>query len=68
MALLAVLLPLLMLGVVLALGRYEDLLLPKDPDEAGRPVPKARLTTKSNDRSGSGGRGNIVGAAPKPTP
>ncbi|MGI5379380.1 hypothetical protein ACQEV2_35010 [Streptomyces sp. CA-251387] len=33
MALLAVLLPLLMLGVVLALGRYEDLLLPKEKDE-----------------------------------
>ncbi|WP_265582681.1 hypothetical protein [Streptomyces ferrugineus] len=33
MALLAVLLPLLMLGVVLALGRYEELLLPeKDED------------------------------------
>lgn len=37
MALLAVLLPLLMLGVVLALGRYEDLLLPEDPAEADRP-------------------------------
>ncbi|WP_302186065.1 hypothetical protein [Streptomyces sp. AC550_RSS872] len=37
MALLAVLLPLLMLGVVLALGRYEDVLLPKEPDEADRP-------------------------------
>ncbi|MFH0515785.1 hypothetical protein ACHBTE_01210 [Streptomyces sp. M41] len=33
MALLTVLLPLAMLGVVLALGRYEDLLLPKEPDE-----------------------------------
>ncbi|WP_279616751.1 MULTISPECIES: hypothetical protein [Streptomyces] len=33
MALLAVLLPILMLGVVLALGRYEDLLLPKEKDE-----------------------------------
>lgn len=68
MALLAVLLPLLMLGVVLALGRYEDLLLPKDPDEADRPVPKARRTTKSNERSGSSRPGNIVGAAPKPSP
>lgn len=37
MALLVVLLPLFMLGVVLALGRYEDLLLPKDPDETERP-------------------------------
>lgn len=33
MALLAVLLPLLMLGVVLALGRYEELLLPTEQDE-----------------------------------
>lgn len=33
MALLAVLLPLLMLGVVLGLGRYEDLLLPKEREE-----------------------------------
>lgn len=35
MALLAVLLPLLMLGLVLALGRYEDLLLPREQDEDG---------------------------------
>ncbi|MFG2549997.1 hypothetical protein [Streptomyces sp. NPDC048581] len=35
MALLAVLLPLLMLGVVLALGRYEDLLLPTEQDDDG---------------------------------
>ncbi|MEU6254637.1 hypothetical protein [Streptomyces sp. NPDC047043] len=36
MAVLAVLIPLLMLGVVLALGRYEELLLPAkkaDPSE-----------------------------------
>jgi hypothetical protein len=33
MALLAVLLPLLMLGAVLALGRYEELLLPREPDD-----------------------------------
>ncbi|WP_167366186.1 hypothetical protein [Streptomyces caeruleatus] len=37
MALLAVLLPLLMLGAVLALGRYEDLLLPRETDETDRP-------------------------------
>ncbi|MBC9713388.1 hypothetical protein H9Y04_12485 [Streptomyces sp. TRM66268-LWL] len=37
MALLAVLTPLVMLGVVLALGRYEELLLPSadDTEEAG---------------------------------
>ncbi|MFG1671232.1 hypothetical protein [Streptomyces sp. Y7] len=33
MALLAVLLPLLMLAVVLALGRYEELVFPKIQDE-----------------------------------
>ncbi|MHC3468869.1 hypothetical protein ACYF6T_09145 [Streptomyces sp. 7R007] len=36
MAVLAVIIPVLMLGVVLALGRYEELLLPAekaDPDE-----------------------------------
>ncbi|MFV0132738.1 hypothetical protein ACLGIH_05750 [Streptomyces sp. HMX87] len=44
MAVLAVLIPVLMLGVVLALGRYEDLLLPDagqapDPfDPAARPA------------------------------
>jgi hypothetical protein len=37
MALLAVLIPLLMLGVVLVLGRYEELLLPQD--DAGRREP-----------------------------
>jgi hypothetical protein len=36
MALLAVLIPLLMLGVVLALGRYEELLLPEEREEAAR--------------------------------
>ncbi len=34
MVLLAVIIPLLMLGVLLALGRYEELLLPKEPSEA----------------------------------
>jgi hypothetical protein len=33
MAMLAVIIPLLMLGVVLALGRYEELLLPQDPGQ-----------------------------------
>ncbi|MFI6012427.1 hypothetical protein ACIBAG_27025 [Streptomyces sp. NPDC051243] len=33
MVLLAVLLPLVMLGVVLALGRYEDLLLPREQED-----------------------------------
>jgi len=33
MVLLAVIIPLFMLGVLLALGRYEELLLPTEPDE-----------------------------------
>ncbi|EPD67465.1 MULTISPECIES: hypothetical protein [Streptomyces] len=36
MALLAVIIPILMLGVVLALGRYEELLLPRGPDDGDR--------------------------------
>jgi len=39
MAMLVVLLPLLMLGVVLALGRYEELLLPEKGDEVTELVP-----------------------------
>jgi hypothetical protein len=40
MAVLAVIIPFLMLGVVLALGRYEELLLPGDPEDGvGRPEP-----------------------------
>ncbi|EGX54517.1 hypothetical protein SZN_37576 [Streptomyces zinciresistens K42] len=38
MALIAVLLPFLMLAVTLALGRYEELLLPAERDE--EPVPE----------------------------
>ncbi|MEU6688081.1 hypothetical protein [Streptomyces sp. NPDC046832] len=43
MALLAVLIPLLMLGVVLVLGRYEELLLPREDADRGQPaaVPSA---------------------------
>ncbi|MFF4269351.1 hypothetical protein [Streptomyces sp. NPDC001536] len=40
MAVLAVLIPLLMLGAVLALGRYEELLLPAEREEAV-PLPPA---------------------------
>ncbi|CAM5430444.1 MULTISPECIES: hypothetical protein [Streptomyces] len=50
MALLTVLLPLLMLGVMLALGRYEDLLLPQEQDPlepAAQPAP-----TMSHNPSG----------------
>ncbi|MFJ7335136.1 hypothetical protein ACIQU3_16155 [Streptomyces sp. NPDC101110] len=38
MALLAVLIPLLMLGVVLVLGRYEDLLLPHEDADRSQPA------------------------------
>ncbi|MFB7929835.1 MULTISPECIES: hypothetical protein [Streptomyces] len=45
MAMLAVLIPPLMLGVVLVLGRYEELLLPQEDadrrEPAGVPVPPA---------------------------
>ncbi|MFE2280293.1 hypothetical protein ACFXAE_24290 [Streptomyces sp. NPDC059454] len=37
MAVLAVLIPPLMLGVILMLGRYEELLLPPAPPEADPP-------------------------------
>lgn len=42
MAMLAVLLPLLLLGVVLLLGRYEELLLPQDDDTGPREPARAR--------------------------
>ncbi|WP_338784206.1 hypothetical protein [Streptomyces sp. DG1A-41] len=38
MALLAVLIPLFMLGVVLVLGRYEELLLPQDDADRREPA------------------------------
>ncbi|MGW0189945.1 hypothetical protein ACWDV7_29890 [Streptomyces sp. NPDC003362] len=39
MAVFAVLLPFLLLGVVLALGRYEELLLPTEPEpDAAEPA------------------------------
>ncbi|MEU3511649.1 hypothetical protein ABZ733_27885 [Streptomyces longwoodensis] len=43
MALLAALVPVVMLAVVLALGRYEDALLPT-PDTEAQPTPVARPT------------------------
>ncbi|MFK0124639.1 hypothetical protein ACIQSP_15140 [Streptomyces nigra] len=50
MALLAVLLPILMLCVMLALGRLEDLLLPEDPD----PVPSETRALGSGGATRSG--------------
>ncbi|CAL9633588.1 hypothetical protein [Streptomyces griseomycini] len=41
MVVLAVLVPLLMLGVVLVLGRYEDLVLPPRRPDAGDPAGRA---------------------------
>ncbi|MBB6414932.1 hypothetical protein HDC93_000484 [Streptomyces sp. AK010] len=38
MAMLAVLIPLLMLGVVLVLGRYEELLLPQEDADRGHRI------------------------------
>jgi hypothetical protein len=49
MAVLAVIIPLLMLGVVLALGRYEELLLPEEDadryEPVGTPSPVAAVTS-----------------------
>ncbi|MDL2077073.1 hypothetical protein QNN03_11540 [Streptomyces sp. GXMU-J15] len=39
MVMLTVIIPVLMLGVVLALGRYEELLLPKEPEPTSAPGP-----------------------------
>lgn len=39
MAMFAVLIPFVMLGVMLALGRYEELLLPEQRDEVRELVP-----------------------------
>ncbi|GAP49992.1 predicted protein [Streptomyces azureus] len=56
MAMLAVLIPLLMLGVVLVLGRYEELLLPQD--DAGRRepvgVPHTAATTATSSHVPAG--------------
>ncbi|MFC9126139.1 hypothetical protein ACFT4A_04725 [Streptomyces sp. NPDC057099] len=43
MAMLAVLIPPLMLGVVLVLGRYEELLLPQENAERREPGPRSTL-------------------------
>ncbi|MCX3288779.1 hypothetical protein OR263_19055 [Streptomyces sp. NEAU-H22] len=43
MAMLAVLIPLLMLGVVLVLGRYEELLLPQEDAERREPAAPAAV-------------------------
>ncbi|MET9528459.1 hypothetical protein [Streptomyces coeruleorubidus] len=56
MALLAVLIPLLMLGVVLVLGRYEELLLPQDDTDRREPagVPHTAATTATSSHAPAG--------------
>ncbi|MEW2806037.1 hypothetical protein AB0929_02740 [Streptomyces massasporeus] len=55
MAMLAVLIPLLMLGVVLVLGRYEELLLPQEDADRREPVgvPPAAAVTSSPAPAGT---------------
>jgi hypothetical protein len=56
MAMLAVLIPLLMLGVVLVLGRYEELLLPQEDTGRREPAvvpPAAPGATSSPASAGS---------------
>ncbi|MDQ0752541.1 zona occludens toxin (predicted ATPase) [Streptomyces africanus] len=56
MAMLAVLLPLLMLGVVVLLGRYEELLLPQDDTGRREPAgvsPAAATATSSRAPAGT---------------
>ncbi|WP_078603414.1 MULTISPECIES: hypothetical protein [unclassified Streptomyces] len=56
MALFAVLIPLLMLGVVLVLGRYEELLLPQDDADRSEPVgvpPAPAAATSSPAQAGT---------------
>ncbi|MBR8638759.1 hypothetical protein KEF29_04130 [Streptomyces tuirus] len=56
MAMLAVLIPLLMLGVVLVLGRYEELLLPQDDADRHEPVdvaPAPAAATSSHAPAGT---------------
>jgi hypothetical protein len=58
MALLAVIIPVLMLGVVLALGRYEELLLPEEDtdryDPVGAPHPAAATASATSSRGPAG--------------
>jgi hypothetical protein len=48
MAVLAVIIPLLMLGVVLALGRYEELLLPTEGADRNAPVALPSVASPAN--------------------
>ncbi|MFF3328100.1 hypothetical protein ACFYWX_00830 [Streptomyces sp. NPDC002888] len=53
MELLAVLIPVLMLGIVLALGRYEEMLLPAEK-EATRLAPPPALPTSPSSPAPAG--------------
>lgn len=55
MAMLAVLIPLLMLGVVLVLGRYEELLLPQEDTDRREPagVPPTAVAAASSPPAGT---------------
>jgi hypothetical protein len=64
MAILAVFIPVLMLGMVLALGRYEELLLPDDQDLAGPDPAHAPLPSSATSRVTS--RGAAETPAPSP--
>ncbi|MDQ1049826.1 hypothetical protein [Streptomyces sp. V4I2] len=55
MALLAVIIPLLMLGVVLALGRYEELLLPEEDADRYEPVAAPQPAAAATSSRGPAG-------------
>ncbi|WP_079085012.1 hypothetical protein [Streptomyces dysideae] len=67
MALLAMIIPILMLGVVLALGRYEELLLPEERDEAGPATVPAPLRPASSPTSSATSSPGPAGT-PAPSP
>ncbi|MGA5898520.1 hypothetical protein [Streptomyces venetus] len=54
MAMLAVLIPLLMLAVVLVLGRYEELLLPQDDADRREPVDVAPASAATSSPAPAG--------------
>ncbi|MFI9748963.1 hypothetical protein [Streptomyces collinus] len=57
MAMLAVFIPLLMLGVVLVLGRYEELLLPQEDAGRREPADVSPAAALPNDGTEPSGRG-----------
>ncbi|GGV60794.1 hypothetical protein GCM10010228_08930 [Streptomyces massasporeus] len=61
MAILAVLIPLLMLGVVLVLGRYEELLLPQEEADRREPAGVPPAAAVSDERKEFRGWGSDLG-------